>query len=315
MKVNIIICPPFLNPGDYIKSFPISPSKKSEENEYGQENFVTTPNEIKKLIENGETEFIENCKSITVLSLDGTVKEREDVITKIRYLFSDIEEKYIYINVSQPKLLYKMFLSGNKNLLPSYLFYDCLEKPEGNVEYIDVETDYDNLEKGGPSVIVDLHCLLLTSSKSRVMLSLPDNEESVHVNEKMLDFLKQASEKGYSIIISHCEDNRYEGKNIYNVIELYDGVFSQISENVAITGFCSSMINGEVSVENRELHKPHPWHLFKIFKDFSIDPQKTIYVGYQTIDKKFSELSGIKTFFNCNSVKKTEKLLSLFSSQ
>lgn len=294
MEVKLIISPPFINSNEYLNN--------------NKDSFVTTPKELSKLIENNETKSLNEFKSIVVLNLDGTSKEREDVINQLKYVFDKIDYKHVIIDISQPKLLYKMYLNNNMNLLPSYLYYDCLEKPNNNVEFIEIETDYDKFKNGSAGVIVDIHCLLVNSNGTRIMLNLPSAEDSISVNQEMINYLRKMSELGYLVILSHCEENKYEDIKFSNLVNIYDKIFSQISD-LDIAGFCvSANKNSEIVFP-----KPHPWHLFKIFKDFNINPKKSFYLGYQTIDKKFSDFSGIEHYIDCSSTKRIEILNKIIS--
>lgn len=299
VKIKIIIGPPFCNQGECI----------IEGIHYPKNSFVTTSQEIQTIINNNESETIKGYDCIVVFGFNGTKKERDDVINYLKYLFDEIDEEYYLLDIPQENILYKMFLSSNTDILGLYIYYDCLELPEEDkTKRIKVKMEYDELLKNGSSaVIVDIHPLFLNSTNTRIMLNIPD-KDSIFINHSLCDYLSKLSSVGFLVILSHCEYSRYSELDLCNLINIYDVLIKNI--DFEISGF---NININKKMDER-YYKPHPWHLFKIFKEYYINPKSSFYIGYQDIDKKFSDFSGISSYIDCSTPKKANELDKHFES-
>ena len=299
-KLNIVIGPPFCNHGEHIV----------EGIHYPSGSFVTTPQELKQIIENNEYSFIKDYESIVVFGFNGTKKERDEIINHIKYLCDELSEEHFILDIPQESLLYKMFLENNQDLLAIYIFYDCLEisEEDDKIKKIDIRMEYDDLiDNGCSAVIVDIHPLFLNSTQNRIMLNLP-NENAIFINKHLCDYLKEFSELGFIIILSHCESNRYSPFDFGKLVSIYNSLFKML--DLDISGFAVT-INKKI---NERFYKPHPWHLFKIFRDYYVNPKSSFYMGYQDIDKKFADFAGIENYIDCSTQKKIEELEKHFKS-
>ena len=62
-------------------------------------------------------------------------------------------------------------------------------------------------------------------------------------------------------------------------------------------------------------YKPHPWHLFNIFKQFFINPKMSFYIGYEDIDEKFARHAGIENYIDCSIPKNINDIMEYSHAQ
>lgn len=291
VKAKIIISPPFCNQSYHIK----------EGEHYSKGSFVTNVNDLIYFVKNNEIEFFQKYEEVVVFGINGTSKEREDILDNLKYIYNKFEKEYLFLDISQEALLYEMFSLENFDILPIYIFYDCLEMPK-KVKKIKVPNKFDTLfYNGSAAIIVDIHAFLLNSTGNRIMFNFP-SVENVFINEKLCEFLNKLSDLGFLIILSHCENNKYFSINFSECIQIYDILFEKIHFDV-----CGFVVSLNKSIEERGF-KPHPFHFFNIFKEFHIDPKKSVYLGYQEIDEKFAEFAGITKYIDCSIPRKIDKI-------
>lgn len=297
MNVNLVIGPPFCDQKQWI--IHNDPLFKSS-NFIDSKHLKKPQNDLK----------LDNSKDIIVLGLNENKQERNLIVNNLKYLFGELNISYLYMDVPIEKILYEMFLNDNHNILATYAYYDCLDISGieiDNVEKIEIPLQYDELIKHGSSaLIIDIHAFFLNSNNTKIMLSIPKKENKIIINRKLCSDLKQISEMGYPIILSHCENRKYSHINLRNAVPIYNTLFKECKFDIA--GICSDL---DATIENR-LSKPNPWHLFNIFRDYQINPRTSVYCGYQSIDEKFTQHAGLKYYVNCSTPEKIGEIMNSF---
>ncbi len=265
--------------------------------------------DTREFLERNVSDIGDDLSAFSTVIVDGenaSVDLRGRIRDRILTLNEKADIKFVLFSIPKYQELYNIFLADDfSKALPTYVYYDYLSFSDiSNSSLIKIDSTNDSfrlLEDGSKSVIVNIKTFFVGISKYKVNLDIPRELKSVRINTKLKRYLRHMQRKDYNIYLSYCSDQQYSHINNEHLMS----VIKTIENNIELP---ISGMEIDWGIDGIRTNKPNPWHLFKMMKEFGINPRESIYIGQGDTDRIFSDNSGIGEYIDCDSVRILDKM-------